>query len=102
VIGMTFAHSYGAMLASAAVLGFFMLGVAGPIGFQYGAEVGYPAPESLTQGLVLLAGQISGIFFVVGMNVIGMQRGMIAFIVMCVVNIVLTLFVRESPAAQSL
>jgi len=48
-------------------LGLFLLS-AGPIGFQYGAEVAYPAPEGTSNGLLLLMGQISGIAFIFGMD----------------------------------
>jgi hypothetical protein len=41
---------------------------AGPLGFQYGAEVAYPAPEGTSNGLLLLMGQISGIAFILGMD----------------------------------
>jgi MFS family permease len=65
--GITFATSYWLLLASALALGFFLLS-AGPIGFQYGAEVAYPAPEGTSNGLLLLMGQISGIVFIFGMD----------------------------------
>ena len=67
LIGVTFAGSYWLLLTSAFVLGFFLLS-AGPIGFQYGAEVAYPAPEGTSNGLLLLMGQISGIIFILGMD----------------------------------
>jgi len=67
LIGITYATSYWLLLASAFVLGFFLLS-AGPIGFQYGAEVAYPAPEGTSNGLLLLMGQISGIIFIFGMD----------------------------------
>jgi len=67
LIGVTYATSYWLLLASAFVLGFFLLS-AGPIGFQYGAEVAYPAPEGTSNGLLLMAGQISGILFIFGMD----------------------------------
>lgn len=67
LIGITFAVDYWLLLASAFVLGFFLLS-AGPIGFQYGAEVTYPAPEGTSNGLLLLMGQISGIAFIFGMD----------------------------------
>jgi MFS family permease len=94
--GMAFGQSYVAMLVSAAVVGCFLLGAAGPIGFQYAAEVSHPAPESLSQGIVLLAGQVSGIFFVVGMNAAGTRPFMIAFVGLALVNVVLALSLRES------
>lgn len=67
LVGITFATSYWLLLASAFALGFFLL-AAGPIGFQYGAEVAYPAPEGTSNGLLLLIGQISGIAFIFGMD----------------------------------
>ena len=37
-------------------------------GSKYGAEITYPAPEGTSNGLLLLAGQVSGIAFIVGMD----------------------------------
>ncbi len=65
--GVTYAATYWLLLASAFVLGFSLLS-AGPIGFQYGAEVAYPAPEGVPNGLLLLMGQISGIAFIFAMD----------------------------------
>jgi len=42
-----------------------------PAVLQYSAEISNPAPESTAQGLVLLAGQISGILFIFGINKFG-------------------------------
>ena len=67
LVGVTYATSYWLLLVSALVLGFFLLS-AGPIGFQYGVEVAYPAPEGTSNGLLLLMGQISGIIFTFGMD----------------------------------
>ncbi|MFN2275599.1 MAG: MFS transporter [Anaerolineales bacterium] len=67
LIGVTFTRSYGLLLASAFVFGFFLLS-AGPVGFQYGAEITHPTPEGTSNGLLLLMGQISGILFIVGMD----------------------------------
>ncbi len=65
--GITFAMSYWVILFSAFIFGFFLLS-AGPLGFQYGAEITYPAPEGTSNGLMLLVGQISGIIFILGMD----------------------------------
>ena len=67
LVGITYATSYWFLLVSAVVLGLFLLS-AGPIGFQYGAEIAYPAPEGTSNGLLLLMGQISGIVFIFGMD----------------------------------
>lgn len=65
--GITLAMSYWLLLGSAFALGFFLL-AAGPLGFQYGAEIAYPAPEGTSNGMLLLMGQISGIVFILGMD----------------------------------
>jgi MFS family permease len=67
LVGITFATSYGLLLVSAFVFGFFLLS-AGPVGFQYGAEITYPTPEGTSNGLLLLMGQISGVAFILGMD----------------------------------
>ena len=67
LVGITYATSYWLLLVSAFVFGFFLLS-AGPVGFQYGAEIAYPAPEGTSNGLLLLMGQISGIIFILGMD----------------------------------
>ncbi len=67
LVGITFATSYWLLLVSAFIFGFFLLS-AGPVGFQYGAEVTYPTPEGTSNGLLLLMGQISGIVFILGMD----------------------------------
>jgi MFS family permease len=67
LVGVTYALGYPLLLAAAFTMGFFLLS-AGPIGFQYGAEIAYPAPEGTSNGLLLLMGQISGILFIIGMD----------------------------------
>ena len=69
LIGITFATSYPLLLISAFILGAFLL-ASGPLGFQYGAEITYPAPEGTSNGLLLLAGQVSGIAFIIGMDML--------------------------------
>jgi len=54
-------------LAFSFIFGFFLLS-AGPVGFQYGAEITYPAPEGASNGLLLLMGQVSGIAFILAMD----------------------------------
>ena len=38
-----------------------MVGLA-PVGYQYAAEITYPAPEGTSNGLLVLAGQVSVVF----------------------------------------
>ncbi len=99
--GVTFATTYWLLLASAFTMGFFLLS-AGPIGFQYGAEVANPAPEGTTNGLLLLMGQISGIAFIIGMDSFKSAATgsmTIPLIVLCglmVISLLLSGFLKES------
>lgn len=65
--GITYVTSTPLLLVFSFIFGFFLLS-AGPVGFQYGAEITYPAPEGTSNGLLLLMGQISGIAFILGMD----------------------------------
>lgn len=67
LVGLTYAGNYALLLAASFLLGASLLS-AGPIGFQYGAEIAFPAPEGTSNGLLLLMGQISGIVFILGMD----------------------------------
>lgn len=62
-LGLTFLFDFKYLLASAAVMGFFVMGM-GPIAFQYGAEIAYPLPEGTSYGILMIMGQISGIIFI--------------------------------------
>jgi len=101
LIGVTLALSYGLLLASAFVLGFFLLS-AGPIAFQYGAEVTYPAPEGTTNGLLLLMGQISGIIFIFGMDTLksprtgSMTPALLVFIALFLLSLIICTRLKES------
>jgi len=107
VIGLSFANvlaggpdgAYAIALISAFILGFFVMS-AGPIGFQYAAEVSFPAPESTSQGLMLLSGQISGLILVAGMSVKDNQYidiFMKLFVVLAVIALIMVLRLKESP-----
>ncbi len=61
MVGVTFTTQYGWMMVSMLVLGFFLMSLA-PIGYQYAAEITYPAPEGTSNGLLNLAGQASVVF----------------------------------------
>jgi sugar phosphate permease len=101
LVGLTFATGFPMLLVSGFILGFFIMS-AGPIGFQYGAEISYPTPESSSQGMLLLAGQISGIIFIYAMDKLritatgSMTPFMIVFVAMALVNILLAFLMKES------
>ncbi len=59
---------YRISLVASFTLGFFVMS-AGPLGFQYAAEISYPAPESSSQGILLWLGQLTGMIFVAGMSI---------------------------------
>ncbi|NOY55428.1 MAG: major facilitator superfamily domain-containing protein 7 [Actinobacteria bacterium] len=106
LVGLAFAASYPLLLVSSFVFGFFMMS-AYPLGFQYSAEIGYPAPESTSQGIIVMAGQVSGILFILGMDafksdVTGSMAGsMLVFIALTTIVIALTGFLDESPMIRA-
>lgn len=61
LVGITFATQYAWLVVSMLALGFFLMGLS-PIGYQYAAEITYPAPEGTSNGLLNLAGQMSVVF----------------------------------------
>jgi MFS family permease len=99
--GITFATSLGLLLASAFILGFFLLS-SGPIGFQYGAEIARPTPEGTSNGLLLLMGQISGIAFILGMDSFrvpstgSMTPSLVVLIGLMVLSLLVATQLRES------
>jgi cyanate permease len=99
--GITFATSYWQLLASGMGLGFFLLS-SGPIGFQYGAEITYPASEGTSNGMLLLMGQVSGIAFIFGMNFFkssvtgSMTRSLVFLIGLMILSILMSFRLRES------
>ena len=101
LLGITFATSYWLLLLSGFVFGFFILS-AGPIGFQFGAELTYPAPEGTSNGLLILMGQISGIIFIFAMDRFkspatgSMTLSMLILIGLMVLGLVLFPVLRES------
>jgi MFS family permease len=101
LVGITFATNYWLLLASAFVLGLFLLS-AGPIGFQYGAEIANPAPEGTSNGLLLLMGQISGIVFIFAMDSFkspitgSMTTALIVLIVLMILSLLLSTRLKES------
>ena len=69
LLGITYSSSYWLLLVSGFAFGLFLLS-AGPIGFQYAAEITHPAPEATSNTLLLVVGQISGIIFIFGMDAV--------------------------------
>lgn len=107
IFGLTFAGSfssdpgtvYAISLASSFVLGFFIMS-AGPLGFQYAAEVSHPAPESTSQGMLLWVGQVTGMLFVAGMSVENnryLPAFMLAFAALSLLSAFIVLLLKESP-----
>ena len=105
IVGMTYAGSYWLLLASGFVFGFFLLSAA-PICYQYGAEICYPAPEATSEGLLLLAGQISGIIFIFGMDILtaasaSKTPAMLVFMALMIVSAFLMLKLKESKLVKT-
>lgn len=94
---------YRLSLAASLTLGFFVMS-AGPLGFQYAAEISYPAPESSSQGILLWVGQLSGIIFVAGMSIrdnrfLGIFMNF--FVILGILSLLATLILRESKLIES-
>ena len=106
LVGITYAAGYGLLLTSAFILGFFLLS-AGPIGFQYGAEVAHPAPEGTSNGLLLMMGQISGILFIFAMDAFkspatgSMTPSLVALIGLMVVALLISTRLREAKELKA-
>jgi len=109
VFGLAFAgritsgpeQAYTVSLISSFILGFFVMS-AGPVGFQYAAEVSHPAPESASQGILLWVGQLTGMLFVAGMSIRDnrfLGTFMILFAFLSVVALAGVLLLKESPLA---
>lgn len=99
--GIAFAQSFFTLALSAALFGLFFMS-AGPIGYQYSAEISFPVPEATSQGLIVLAGQISGIIFIFGMDALknaktgDMTTFMIIFLVLSFLNLFISTRLKES------
>jgi MFS family permease len=94
---------YALGVAAMALLGVALMS-AGPIGFQYAAEVTTPVPESASQGVLLLAGQVSGLAFTALMSAggtAGVKAWLVAFGVAAIAMALLSLKLRESPAVST-
>jgi len=105
LIGISYSTNYSVVLISGAVLGFFLLS-SGPIGFQYGAEITYPASEGSSNGLLLLMGQISGIAFIFGMDIFktktdgSMSNPLMVLIGLMVISLIVSTRLRESSMME--
>jgi len=103
--GIAFAQSFLILALSAAVFGLFFMS-AGPIGYQYSAEISYPVPESTSQGLIVLAGQISGIIFIFAMDALknaktgDMTTFMVIFLVLSLLNLLISTRLKESEMVK--
>jgi len=100
LLGVTLGASYGVLLASFFALGLFTTGI-GPVAYQYGAEITYPAPEGTSNGLLVLAGQIS-VVFIYGMGLLNEWLGsfvppLLIFAGLLAVGCVFLGIVKESP-----
>jgi MFS family permease len=102
-LGFTQETTYMLLLVSSFIVGFFVMS-AGPIGFQYAAEVSYPAPESASQGMLLWVGQLSGMIFVALMSINNNKHlgfFLAFFTILTLFALAGVLFLRESPMIRN-
>ena len=100
MVGIALAQSYFMMMVSMLILGFFLVSLA-PIGYQYGAEVTFPAPEGTSNGLINMAGQVS-VVFIYAMEALRTPDGSFTYsllflVVLMVVSVFLVAALKESP-----
>jgi MFS family permease len=102
LLGLTLATASWLLFLSGFVFGFFLLS-AGPIGFQYAAEITRPAPEGTSNSLLLVMGQISGIAFILAMDALkdpatgAMTTSLLVLAALTAVSAILAALIRESP-----
>ena len=101
LVGLTFATAWWLLMVSSFLFGLFLLS-AGPIGFQYGAEITLPAPEGTSNSMLIVMGQFSGIVFIFAMDALkapsgSMTNSLVALIVLTLAAVCLALFLKESP-----
>lgn len=99
MIGVIFANQYWLLMISMFFLGFFLISLA-PVGYQYVAEITYPAPEGTSNGLLNLAGQAS-VIFIYGMEILKGKDGsfrisLLALAGLMVLCVFLILWLKES------
>jgi len=113
LIGLTICSGYVPLMISSGIFGFFFMAAA-PLGYQYAAEVSHPAPESTSQGMIVLSGQISGAIFITLMAVFGhitvealadarvaadtitLTPFLWGFVVLGVINVIFSFIIKES------
>jgi MFS family permease len=102
LVGITYAAGEGLLFLSGFVFGFFLLS-AGPLAFQYGAEITHPAPEGTSNSLLILMGQVSGIAFIVAMDAMkdrttgAMTTPLLVLTALMAAAAGLAMLLRESP-----
>jgi MFS family permease len=107
LVGMTYGTATWLLLLSGFAFGFFLLS-AGPVGFQYAAEITHPAPEGTSNTLLLVMGQVSGIVFILGMDALksrttgAMTTSLLILIVLSLINFFLAVTLPESPIYRKL
>ncbi len=102
-LGVNPSAAHTVALISSFILGFFVMS-AGPIGFQYAAEISAPAHESTSQGLLLWVGQLSGMIMVTGMSMKNkslLPAFMFSFVILIIIAAILIFFIKESSLIKA-
>ena len=106
-LGITFLTGYIDLTISSAIMGFFIMGM-GPVAFQYGAEIAYPVPEGTSFGVLMLMGQISGIIFIILMDLLriksngSMVISLSLFVVLLLISYIIVSKLKESELVLGL
>jgi MFS family permease len=100
MIGLAFGTDFVLLLVSFFVVGLFTTGI-GPVAYQYGAELTYPAPEGTSNGLFGLAVQLS-VVMITAMGWLYEQThsftsSLLALVALTVVGCIMLALLNESP-----
>jgi FLVCR family feline leukemia virus subgroup C receptor-related protein len=86
-------------LTGAGLLGFFLMG-AGPLGYQYAAELSHPVAETVSQGLLSLNSEFIGVFLVLFTTIRGgayLRVELFVMLVAAVAGALILFRIKESP-----
>jgi len=105
IVGLSYINNYVALLVFAGITGFFLMGV-GPMVFQFGTEIAYPAPEGTAYGLLMGSGQVSGIVFILLLYILRSSSGRMTLpltilMALMAVAVIVSLRVKESMLIQN-
>jgi len=102
LIIITFTSDGAILLIFGFIFGFGLLSAA-PVALEYAVEITKPVPESHSNGMLLMIGQIGGIIFILGMEELKLPSGdylpaLLIQSILAAILFVLSLFLKEKAS----